>query len=156
MDLMKLITHDYEDISELSDEELKMLITDIIDIDEVPFAIDELYKRNVDLAMDIAVNILEQNLGDVYLQAAVIDIISEQNKKYMIKYINKNLETMDPYIYASVLDFLIEESDQPFGEGLSAQFLRHFLSKYGTYDEKQKKEIGDKYDLFTKSYAGKL
>lgn len=95
MDLVKLVTHDYDDVSELSNEELKVLISEIINIDEVPFALDELYKRDADLAIKFGKNILERNLGDKYLQAAVIDFFFENSHRYLSKYFEKNINTME-------------------------------------------------------------
>ena len=46
---LKLILRDYSTIEELSNKELIELIKTIVDIEEVPSALNELYKRNREL-----------------------------------------------------------------------------------------------------------
>jgi hypothetical protein len=74
MDYIKLLYHGYNDISELTTEELKTLIVEILNIEEVAFGIDELYKREPESAITLGKNILEDKLGDVYLQASIFSI----------------------------------------------------------------------------------
>jgi cell division protein FtsI/penicillin-binding protein 2 len=155
MDLVKIVTHDYNDISELSTEELKVLISEIINIDEVPFALDELYKRDADLAIQFAKEILERNLGDEYLKAAVVDFFFENNKSYMNIYIEKYINTMEFYVYKTILENVLGESTQSFKENLPGLVLKNFSKRYYSYNESKRKSIKDQYDLFTKSLVSK-
>lgn len=156
LDSMKLLAHDYNSVNELSTEELKMLISEILDIDEVPFALNELYGRDARLAIQLGKNILNKNLGDEYLQAAIIDFFAERDKQYLVEYINGHLETIDTYVYNEVLNWLTEVSEEPFSRQFSEMFLKEIVDKYKLYNEKQKSKIEHKYRLFLKAYQERL
>ena len=79
INVIKCLFHSYNyihelDVSELSDEELEMLISEILDIEEVSSALDELYKRKPDIAFDLSKSIVEEEKGDIYLQALIIRV----------------------------------------------------------------------------------
>jgi hypothetical protein len=153
MDTLKLSLHDYKSVQELSDEELKKMISEIIDIEEVPSALNELYERDAELSISLGKNILEHSLGDEYLQAAVVEFIFNHNKQYIVDFIECKIATMNYYVYGCILDCLSVESMQPFGKSLSNHFLKTIVNKYNVYDEDKKNKINDKYIWFLDSYA---
>jgi hypothetical protein len=152
MDILKLSLHDYKNVHELSDKELEKLISEIIDIEEAPSALNELYERDIELSMALGKNILEKSLGDEYLQAVVVEFIFNHDKRYIVDFVECRITTIDYYVYGCILDCLSVESTQPFGKNLSNQFLRTIFNKYNTYDEDKKSKINDKYTWFLDSY----
>jgi hypothetical protein len=153
---MKLVTHDYNDIKELTTEELKMLISEIIDIDETPSALRELNKRDPISAIAFGKNILENSLGDVYLQAAVFDYIFGCDKQYITDYISKYLDKMELYVFANMVNRLAEESDQPYGRNISGRLLNRIVNRHMLYNGNQKNKIADKFQLFLVAYDRKI
>jgi len=149
---MKLVFHDYTEVHELSDEELKKLITDLIDIEEVPSAIRELYEREPELSIELAKNIVMNNIGDEYLQAGVIEFIFDYDKEYIINYIESRIVTIDFYVYGCILNCFSVESMQSFGKNISSRLLKALSSKYNDYNAAQKEKIKDKYEWFLDSY----
>jgi hypothetical protein len=156
MDLTNLILHAYDDVRELTTEELQILISDIIDIDEIPFAISELYKRDSKSAILLGEKILENNLGDEYLQAAIFDFFFEKNKQYITKYIVNHLEQMDLYVFANMINRLTEEAVQQYGQNIPGQLLSSIASRYMLYSEKEKNKTEDKFNLFLSAYNGRI
>ena len=104
---LKLILRDYSTIEELSDKELIELIKTIVDIEEVPSALNELYKRNRELSLKLAQNILREGLGDIYLQGAVIDFIFEHNKLFIFDFFDvRILFVTDSWLFLVVIQDL--------------------------------------------------
>ena len=115
-ELVKICFHDYIEIAELSDAGLKMLISDILDIEEVPNALYELNKRDKAGAAGLAENIIENDLGDEYLQGAVIEFLFEIDKHYIANFAENNLSDLNYYVFGCILNCLSLESKQPFGQ----------------------------------------
>ena len=156
MDLHKIMLHTYSNVSELTTEELLALITEILDIEEVSFALDELYKRDPAKAMELGRDILEQYLGDRYMQASVVRFFSSCNKAYLVDYINRHLDTMDSYVYTSVLDFLMYEAGQPFEPKIADSLLKRVFDKYQSYSNDEKRKAAENYEYFKEVYAHRL
>lgn len=152
MDSIKLILRDYNNINELSDQELEKLICEMIDIEEVPSALRELDKRDSKLSLILSKNILKNSLGDEYLQAAVVEFIFDRDNQYMVKFTEDRIETMNYYVFGCILDCLSVEAMQPFGRGLSKHFLQSLVNRYNIYDEDKKAKIKDKFKWFLDSY----
>ena len=151
-DIVKLSLHDYENVQQLTNEELIKLISEIIDIEEVQPALYELYKRDCDQAMMLGKKLLENNEGDEYLQAAVIEFIFEYDKQYIIDFTIKNIGELHWYIFSCILDCFSMESKQKFGKQLSSYFIETILNRYDYYDQKEKDKIKDSYMWFLNSY----
>jgi hypothetical protein len=141
------------DFKKFKQDELVKFIEDIFDINEVTDAIRELYNRNANLAMDLSKNILENSLGDRYLQASIIDFIFwKDEKQYILMFTKNNLNTLDYCLYAEILDCITAESLQPFGQSLSRDFLQDLLKKYGEYNTDEQAKIAYEFDWFKDSY----
>lgn len=151
-ELTKICLHDYSDVKELSDTSLKLLISDIIDIEEVPSALSELYNRDKFGAMVLAENILKNNLGDEYLQGAIIEFFFEIDKQYVVNFLENNIAGLNPYIFGCILDCFSVESKQPFGQSLTRGFLENLFQRYQAYNEEEHARISDNYDWFKSSY----
>jgi hypothetical protein len=155
-ELTKICLHDYSDVKELSDTGLKMLISDIIDIEEVPNALYELYDRNKSSAMVLAENILNNNLGDEYLQGAVIGFVFDIDKQYVVSFVENNLAELNSYVFGCILDCFSVESMQPFGQSLTRGFLKNLFQRYQRYSDEEQARISDKFDWFKSSYKEML
>jgi|GEM_PF-3521023 len=164
--ISKLLFHDCNDVRELSDEELEMLICEIIDIEAVGFALDELYKRNPERAMMLAKQILE-NSGDevkyinaeyidVYLQATALNMIFSRDRQYIIDFITKNIADLDCYLYTTILDELSAEAKQTFGKNLDYTFIKTLLNRYDFYDKAEKEKADENYKWFLSSYSERI
>ena len=149
---LKLILRDYSTIEELSNKELIELIKTIVDIEEVPSALNELYKRNRELSLKLAQNILREGLGDIYLQGAVIDFIFEHNKLYIFNYFQENLEKIDYYLFGCILGNFTVESKQKFAKNITKEILDKIANRYNSYSEIERNKIKNKFDLFMTSY----
>jgi len=156
MDIIKLSLHDYENVQELSSEELYRLISEISDIEEVLPALNELYRRNSEQAIILGKKILENNEGDEYLQASVVEFIFEYDKQYVVDFTKKNIAVMHWYIYVCVLNCFSMESNQNFEEKLSQGFIKTVLNKYNYYENKERDQIKEAYELFLKSYSNTI
>ena len=154
--ILKLLFHGYEDINELSDNELETLISEILNIEEVPIALVELYTRKPNVAFDLGKNIVEKEEGDEYLQGAIIDIIFEYDSDYVIGFVKKSISKINYYVYGCILDSLAVESKQQIGKQLSRDFLQRLVNKYNDYTASEKSKIAEKYNFFVESYSSIL
>ena len=149
---LKLILRDYSTIEELSNKELIELIKTIVDIEEVPSALNELYKRNRELSLKLSQNILREGLGDIYLQGAVIDFIFEHNKLFIFDFFQDNLGEINYYLFACILENFTIESEQKFAKNITKEILDKIANRYNSYSEIERNKIKNKFDLFMTSY----
>ena len=149
---LKLILRDYNTIEKLSDEELIELIKTIVDIEKVPSSLNELYKRNRELSLKLAQNILKEDIGDIYLQGAVIDFIFEHNKLYIFNFFQENLGEISYYLFGCILENFTVESKQKFAKKITKETLDKIISYYNDYSDIERNKIKDKFSLFMTSF----
>lgn len=153
---LKLLTHSYTNISDLSNEELITLIVEQLDIEIVPDAIQELYTRNKLQAINFANNILIHDLGDIYLQASIVPFLFSHDLNNFINYLNRSFYQINYYVFASILDCFSEEAYQHFGENLNIDILNKLKYQYCCYSQDEKQKIKENYNWFSISYSYKL
>ena len=158
INVIRRLFHSYNyidelDVSKLSDEELETIISEILYIEEIPSALNELYKRKPDIAFDLSKSIVEEERGDKFLQGATISVIFEYNNEYVINFVKNSISNLNYYVYGSILDCIAVESKQPFGENLCREFLEMLANKYYEYTTSEKEKIAEEYNFFTKSYS---
>ena len=156
MDVMKILLHGYDNISELTTEELIALITEILDIEEIGFALTELYTREPAKAKELGRDILEQYLGDRYMQATVVGFFADCDKEYLVDYVNRHLDTMDVYVFRSIVDFLMYEAGQPFEPNIPDSLLQRVFDKYHSYKDYENSRTAESFDYFKKVYKRRL
>jgi len=160
MQTLNFNVDEYGDIlyefSEFSDRELVEFIQNIEDIAEIPSAIRELQKRDNNYAIRLSKNILEANSGDKYLQAGIISIIFDCDKKYVLDFLKNNMERLDVYLFAEIIECITIECFQPFGLTMPEELLRDLVKRYNLYNEKEKALIIEKFNWFVNSYENKI
>jgi len=155
-DVLNLLFYECKNVSELSDKELELLISEVLSFEDVPCALRELYRRSPETAFSLAKEIVEKGKGDEFLQGATMDIIFEYESEYVINFVKDNISKINYYVYACILDCFAVESKQPFSENLSHEFLEMLVNKYNEYAMEEKKKIEDKYNFFVESYKFKF
>lgn len=144
------------DFRKYSEKQLIDFITDIIDIEEVPVAISELRKRNRELALQLSKNILENDLGDQYLQATLINSIFSRDNQYILNFFLNNMDHIDYILFGAILKVFYIESYQPFGQLITKDIVKKVEEKYNDYSPDEKVKIEDEFKEFEESYKAKL
>jgi hypothetical protein len=152
VDILKLVLHGYNDVKELNDNELEELISDIVDIEEVPSALEELYKRKPNTAIALAQNLIDNEMGDEFMQAGVVRCMFDIDNNYIFRYVKDHFDSMNYYVFGCVIECLTIESLQPFGKNLPKQFLRSLSKKYEEYSSEEKDKIVEEYESFMAAY----
>ncbi len=144
------------DFSKYSEKQLVDFITDIFDIETVPAAIRELRDRNSELAMQLSKNILENDIGDRYLQASVIDSIFDRDNQYVLNFFLKNINHLDYYVFGEIIECFSIEVYQPFGQLITKDIVEKVEEKYNNYSPEEGKKIEDQFQEFEKSFKTSL
>ena len=97
-------------------------------------------------------NILKEDIGDIYLQGAVIDFIFEHNKLYIFNFFQENLGEISYYLFGCILENFTVESKQKFAKKITKETLDKIISYYNDYSDIERNKIKDKFSLFMTSF----
>ncbi|KOR87849.1 hypothetical protein [Paenibacillus solani] len=143
-------------IASMNNAELITIITKLDNLDEVTTALTELSIREKEAAVPYCLKILEEDLGDEFLQAVAFNLLYEGDHEVAKEIITKKLTNASTALIGAIMDNLSTDSLQPFGESLSSEFLNAILERYLELSDADKKRIHDNYEWFKESFEEKL
>lgn len=143
-------------IANMNNAELISVIIRLENFDEVTSALTELFIRNKEIVEPYCLKILEEDLGDEFLQAVAFNLLYEVDHEKANEMINKKLEGAPAAVLGAIMDKLSVDSLQPFGESLSSDFLKSIVGRYLELCDDDKKRILENYEWFKESYEDKL
>jgi len=111
-------------------DELIAVINSLENFDEVTTAMTELSIRDKELAGPLCINMLEENLGDEFLQAVAFNLLYEFDNQKAKEILTKKLIGAPTALLGAIMDNLSADSLQPFGESLSSEFLNRIVKRY--------------------------
>lgn len=139
-----------------SNDELIAIIHLLEDLDTVTNALTELSIKDQDLAGPQCLKILEEDLGDEFLQAVAFHLYYELDNEKAKEIIIRKLKGAPPSLLGAIMESLSADSLQPFGEALSSEFLSAVVGRYLELSDDDKTRIRESYEWFRESYANKL
>lgn len=143
-------------IASMNNDELIAVINSLENFDEVTTALTELSIRDKELAGPLCLKILEENLGDQFLQAVAFNLLYEIDNEKAKEIIIKKLIVAPTALLGAIMDNLSADSLQPFGESLSLEFLNAIVRRYLELSDADKTRILENYEWFKESYEDKL
>lgn len=143
-------------IASMNNDELIAVINKLENFDEVTTALTELSIRDKELAGPLCLRILEENLGDEFLQAVAFHLLYEFDNDKAKGVITKKLIDAPTALLGAMMDSLSAERLQPFGESLSSEFLNAIVRRFLELSDADKTRILENYEWFKESYEDKL
>jgi len=143
-------------IASMNNAELITIITNLNNLDEVTTALTELSIREKEVALPYCLKILEEDLGDEFLQAVAFNLLYEGDHEKAKEIITRKLTNASTALIGAIMDNLSTDSLQPFGESLSTEFLNAILERYLDLSDADKERIHDNYEWFKVSFEKKL
>ncbi|GIO91378.1 hypothetical protein [Paenibacillus lactis] len=139
----------------MNNAELITIITNLDNLDEVTTALTELSIREKEVALPYCLKILEEDLGDEFLQAVAFNLLYEGDHEKAKEIITRKLTNASTVLIGAIMDNLSTDSLQPFGESLSTEFLNAILERYLDLSDADKERIHDNYEWFKVSFEKK-
>lgn len=143
-------------ISSMNHDQLIAIVNRLEDYEEVATALTELSVRDKEQATLFCSKILEENLGDEFLQAVAFNLLYEGDHEKAVEIVNKNVLSAPAALLGAIMDNLSTDSLQPFGKSLSSEFLNSIVDRYLALSDADKKRILENYEWFQESYKDKL
>ena len=145
-------------MEEKTEQELIQIIEIMGDYDEVADALIELKHRKNDKVFSMLNKIIREQLGDVYLQAMAFELLYQINFEEALTLLNEKINEFDPYILASAMDCLSEDSeviDIKLVEDIVKKLLQRSKSRE-LDDTHLGQVVREAIDWFKESYGPKL
>ncbi|WP_054024438.1 hypothetical protein [Bacillus sp. FJAT-28004] len=143
-------------ISSMNNDQLIAIVNSLEDFEEVVTALTELSIRDMGKATPFCAKILEEHLGDEFLQAVAFNLLYEGDHEQAMKIVNKNVLSAPAALLGAIMDNLSTDSLQPFGKSLSSGFLHSIVDRYSELSDADKILILENYEWFQESYEDKL
>lgn len=143
-------------ISSMNNDELIAIIIRLESDEEAASALTELSIRDGEAAAYYCMKMLDENLGDDFLQAVAFSLLYECIPEQAMLIINKRVAHAPAALLGAMMDNLSADSLQPVGQSLSPAFLRSIKDRYSGLSDEDKERILDNYEWFKNSYGDKL
>ncbi|MFD0678038.1 MULTISPECIES: hypothetical protein [unclassified Paenibacillus] len=143
-------------ISSMKNDELIAIINHLENFEEVATALTELSIRAKETAAPFCSKILEENLGDEFLQAVSFNLLYEGDQEEAMVIVNKIVSHAPAALLGAIMDNLSTDSLQPVGKSLSTQFLKTIVDRYLELSDADKTRIQENYEWLQESYEDKL
>ncbi|WP_028549579.1 hypothetical protein [Paenibacillus sp. UNC451MF] len=153
--LDKIVNYDTY-IPNMNNDQLIAIVNSLENFDEVATTLTELSIRDKDKAIPFCSKILEENLGDEFLQAVAFNLLYEGDHEKAMEIVNKNVLSAPAALLGAIMDNLSTDSLQPFGQSLSSGVLTSIIDRYLELSDADKKRIHENYEWFQESYEDKL
>ncbi|NOU77035.1 hypothetical protein GC098_37710 [Paenibacillus sp. LMG 31458] len=143
-------------ISSMNNDQLIAILNSLENFEEVAAALTELSIKDKEKAVPFCAKILEENLGDEFLQAVAFNLLYECDHEKAMEIVNKNVLSAPAALLGAIMDSLSSDSLQPFGQSLSSGLLNSIVERYLELSDADKKRILENFEWFEESYENKL
>lgn len=143
-------------ISRMNIDSLIAIINSLESLEEAAAALTELSIKDKEKAKPFCAKILEENLGDEFLQAVAFHLLYECDHEKAMEIVNKHVVSAPAALLGAILDSLSADSLQPFGQSLSSGLLNSIVERYLELSDADQKRILENYEWFQESYESKL
>lgn len=141
----------------LSDDELTSIIENLNDFDDASNALSELSLRNNwEEVIKHSVKILEENLGDEFLQASAFNLLYTTDVEKAVKIIEARKSDASPSLLGEIMNNLASNSLQPFENSLPKVLFKSIADRYSDFDGEDQERISDDFEYFMEKYENKF
>ena len=149
---------DLDYIKDLSTDELTKIISNILGFEETDEALFQLEKREPQKALELGIEILEEDKGDDYLQASVWDIIFRLNPEQVLNAVSRRTQSLGKELLYDMLrelnrGFYIKDI-RHLPETIIHKILRAYAALPEDIDENTKNEIEQEFTVFLEKVKG--
>lgn len=140
----------------LTDDELRNIVEDLNDFDDVSSALTELSARDKkDEVIKFSDKILEENLGDEFLQESAFNLLYATDAEKGVKIIGLRTPDASPALLAEMMNSLASNSLQPFENSLPNSLFKSIVDRFSNFDGEDQERIYDDYEYFIEKYKDK-
>lgn len=143
-------------ISGMQNDELMAILNAMENLDEVTIALTELSIRDAKIVSPYCLRILEENLGDEFLQAVAFHLLYDSDQEKALNIVNQKLRNIPAAWLGAIMDSLSTDRLQPLGESFTSGFLKSIEGRYREFNDTDKKRILENYEWFKESYEERL
>ena len=149
---------DLDYIKDLSTDELTKIISNILGFEETDEALFQLEKREPQKALELGIEILEEDKGDDYLQASVWVIIFRLNPEQVLNAVSRRTQSLGKELLYDMLrelnrGFYIKYT-RHLPETIIHKILRAYAALPEDIDENTKNEIEQEFTVFLEKVKG--
>ena len=149
---------DLDYIKDLSTDELTKIISNILGFEETDEALYQLEKRDPQKALELGIEILEEDKGDDYLQASVWDIIFSLNPEQVLNAVSRRTQSLGKELLCDMLQelnsgFYIKDI-RHLPETIIHKIIRSYAALPEDIDENTKNEIEQEFTVFLEKVKG--
>jgi hypothetical protein len=139
----------------MSDKEKALVetIASLEDYDGAAGALTELKYENSDKALKMAAEIVEQEKGDVYLQASAFGILYSIDQTEGFRFIREKSSEIDPIVLGSMLECVTEDSSLIEGNTELLEIVKKLNLRADKLSNEDRDRIADSLSWFKESYA---
>jgi len=137
-------------IKDLSNEELVDIISNIWGFEEAAEALLQLTERIPGKALELGIDILENDKGDDYLQASVWDMIFDIDPGLIIESLSKRSGILGKILLHDVLEDLNIEYYFKDLSKLSLEFTNKIIQSYSSLDKDVQFDLAEDFVEFNK------
>lgn len=149
---------DLDYIKDLSTDELTKIISNIWGFEETSEALFQLERKDPQKALELGIEILEEDKGDDYLQASVWVIIFSLNPEQVLNAVSRKKGALG----ATLLYDMLRELNRGFyikytrhlPETIIHKILRAYAALPEDIDEKTKNKIEQEFTVFLEKVKG--
>lgn len=143
-------------ISRMDTDQLIAILNRLDNVEEVSTALTELSIKDKEKASPFCTKILEENLGDEFLQAVAFNLLYEDAPAKAVEIMNKQVGSAPASLLGAMMDCLSADSLQPRGQSISSEILQSIVHRYLDLNDADKNRILENYEWFQESYESKL
>ena len=145
-------------IKDLSTDELTKIVSNILGFEETDEALYQLEKRDPQKALELGIEILEEDKGDDYLQASVWDIIFSLNPEQVLNAVSRRTQNLGKELLYDMLrelnrGFHIKDI-RHLPETIIHKIIRSYAALPEDIDENTKNEIEQEFTVFLEKVKG--
>ena len=149
---------DLDYIKDLSTDELTKIISNIWGFEETSEALFQLERKDPQKALELGIEILEEDKGDDYLQASVWDIIFSLNPEQVLNAVSRKKGALGATLLYDMLKelnsgFYIEDI-RHLPETIIHKILRTYAALPEDIDEKTKNKLEQEFTVFLEKVKG--
>lgn len=142
---------EYDYIKSKNVEELLKIIDDFNDIDETVEAMLVLWERDEEKTLEKGISFLENNEGDEYFQARIVNVINDIDFCKVLVCISQREENIQAYLLGEIMKQMVIYASYSYVHN----YVGFVIDQYRLLNEREKKRISEHYYEFIDEFKVK-
>lgn len=142
---------EYDYIKSMNVEELLKIIDDFNDMDETVEAMLVLRGKDEEKTLEKGISFLENNGGDEYFQAMIIDIIDGIDFCKVLDCISKRKDRIQVYLLGHIMNEMVIYASYDY----VPKYVNFVMEQYRAFNKNEMKRISEHYNEFVNEFKVK-